>query len=144
MQSGLPRISAGVLTCLLTTDAGGVTAAELAQRLEVSPASVSKSISFLEGQGLVRREPGEGRRERYVADNDAWYGSIVSTARSNAQLAETARQGVAVLGRATPAGERLESIARFMDFISESLMRAAAQARDILHTKVETRSEGPS
>jgi DNA-binding transcriptional regulator GbsR (MarR family) len=144
MQSGLPRISAGVLTCLLTTDAGSVTAAELAQRLEVSPASVSKSISFLEGQGLVRREPGEGRRERYVADNDAWYSSMVSTARSNAQLAETARQGVAVLGRATPAGERLESIARFMDFISESLLRAAAQARDILHTKVETRSEGPS
>jgi DNA-binding transcriptional regulator GbsR (MarR family) len=144
MQSGVPRIGAGVLTCLLTTDAGSVTAAELARRLEVSPASVSKAISFLEGQGLVRREPGEGRRERYMADNDAWYESIVATARSNAQLAETARQGVTVLGRGTPAGERLESIARFMDFISESLVRAAAQAREILHTKPGKPSEDAS
>jgi DNA-binding transcriptional regulator GbsR (MarR family) len=141
MQSGLPRIAAGVLTCLFTTDAGSVTAAELAQRLDVSPASVSKAISFLEGQGLVRREPGEGRRERYVADNDVWYQSIISTAQSNAQMAGTARQGVSVLGHDTPAGERLENIARFMDFVSESLMRAAEQAREVLHTKAETPSD---
>jgi DNA-binding transcriptional regulator GbsR (MarR family) len=144
MQSGVPRIGAGVLTCLLTTDAGSVTAAELAQRLDVSPASVSKAISFLEGQGLVRREPGEGRRERYVADNDVWYQSIIGTAQSNAQLATSARQGVSVLGRGTPAGERLENIARFMDFISESLVRAAEQAREILHTKSGTSSDDPS
>ncbi|GHH65719.1 GbsR/MarR family transcriptional regulator [Promicromonospora soli] len=135
MQSGVPRIGAGVLTCLFTTDAGSVTAAELAQRLDVSPASVSKAVSFLEGQGLVRREPGEGRRERYVADNDVWYQSMISTARSNAQLAETARQGVSVLVHGTPAAVRLENIARFMDFVSESLVRAAEQAREILHTK---------
>jgi hypothetical protein len=49
-----------------------------------------------------------------------------------------------VLGRGTPAGERLESIARFMDFISESLARAAAQAREILHTKPGTPSEDAS
>jgi DNA-binding transcriptional regulator GbsR (MarR family) len=142
MQSGVPRIGAGVLTCLFTTDAGSVTAAELARRLEVSPASVSKAISFLEGQGLVRREPGEGRRERYVADNDVWYQSMISTARSNAQMAETARQGVSVLGRDTPAAERLENIARFMDFVSESLIRAAEQAREILHTKAEVPTDG--
>ena len=135
MQQGLPRIAAGVLTGLFTADAGSLTAAELAQRLEVSPASVSKAISFLEGQGLVRRERGDGRRERYLADNDVWYQSMVASAQSNVALAETARQGVAVLGPDTPAAVRLENIARFMDFVGESITRAAEQAREILHTK---------
>jgi hypothetical protein len=135
MQSGLPRIAAQVLTSLFTTDAGSLTAAELVQRLQVSPASVSKAITFLEQQGLVVRERTEGRRERYLADNDVWYQSMLATARSNAQLAETARQGVGVLGPGTPAAVRLENIARFMEFVAESITRAAEQAREILSAK---------
>ena len=134
MRSGLPKMTARVLTCLTTTDAGSLTASELVQRLQVSPASVSKAITFLEGQGLVRRERDEGRRERYVADNDVWYQSTIASARANDQLAETARQGVVVLGASTPAAARLENIARFLDFISESIVRAAEQAREVLHT----------
>jgi DNA-binding transcriptional regulator GbsR (MarR family) len=140
MASGLPKMTAGVLTCLFTTDAGSLTASELVQRLQVSPASISKAITFLEGQGLVRRERAEGRRERYIADNDVWYQSTIASARSNDQLAETARQGVAILGPHTPAAARLENIARFLDFISESIIRAAEQAREVLHTKPETTS----
>ncbi|MFI9489126.1 helix-turn-helix domain-containing protein [Promicromonospora sp. NPDC052451] len=133
MASGLSRIPAGVLTCLFTTDAGSLTAADLVRRLQVSPASVSKAITYLESQGLVRRERGEGRRERYFADNDVWYQSTLASARSNDQLAATARQGVSVLGAHTPAADRLENIARFLDFISESIVRAAEQARAVLH-----------
>ncbi|KQR17241.1 helix-turn-helix domain-containing protein [Cellulomonas sp. Leaf334] len=134
MQSGLPRIAAGVLTCLYTTDSGSLTAAELAERVEVSPASISKAIALLESQGLVVRERGEGRRERYVADGDVWYQSMIAAARSNAQLAETARQGVSLLGRDSPAGVRLENMARFLDFVGESIVRAAEQARELLST----------
>jgi predicted transcriptional regulator len=137
MQSGLPRIAAGVLTSLYVSDTGSLTAAELVQRLQVSPASVSKAITFLESQGLVVRQRDEGRRERYVADNDVWYQSMVAAARSNAELAETARQGVSILGPDTPAAVRLENIARFMDFVGESIARAAEQAREILVTKSE-------
>lgn len=142
MQQGLPRISAQVLTCLFTTDAGSLTAAELVQRLQVSPASVSKAITFLEHQGLVLRRRDEGRRERYVADNEVWYQSMLASARTNALLAETARQGVGVLGRGTPAGIRLENIARFVDFVAESITRAAEQAREVLHTQPAPGQEG--
>ncbi|MFD0854555.1 MarR family transcriptional regulator, partial [Actinomadura adrarensis] len=45
------------------------------------------------------------------------------------------RQGVGILGPGTPAATRLENIARYMDFVSESLIRAAEQAREILYTK---------
>lgn len=137
MQQGLPRIAAGVLTCLYISDAGSLTAAELVQRLQVSPASISKAIALLETHGLVTRERGEGRRERYVADGEVWYESMAAAARSNAQLAETARQGVGILGRDTPAGVRLENMARFLDFVGESIARAAEQARELLSTPSE-------
>jgi DNA-binding transcriptional regulator GbsR (MarR family) len=135
MQSGLPKMMARVLVCLYTTDTGSLTASELVQRLQVSPASISKAISFLEGQGLARRERDNRRRERYIIDDDVWYQAMQSSARSLAQVVETSRQGVGILGRETPAGARLENIARFLDFVSESTLRAAEQAREILHTK---------
>ncbi|WP_229067555.1 helix-turn-helix domain-containing protein [Actinoplanes sp. DH11] len=135
MQSGLPRMTARVLTCLYTTDEGSLTAAELVQRLQISPASVSKAIAFLESQGLARRYRDERRRERYLVDNDVWYQSMIAAARGHAKLAETARQGVHVLGRDTLAAVRLENIARFIDFVGESMIRASEQAREILNPK---------
>ncbi len=136
MGSGMPKMMSRVMACLTLTDAGSLTAAELVQRLQVSPASVSKAVAFLETQGFVRREREEGRRERYVVDDDVWYESMMASARSIAQVVETARQGVSVLSPDTPAGARLENIARFLDFVSESTARAAEQARAVLHTKV--------
>jgi DNA-binding transcriptional regulator GbsR (MarR family) len=135
MRQGLPKMMSRVLTCLFTTDAGSLTASELVQRVQVSPASISKAVTFLEAQGLIRRERDERRRERYLVDDDVWYQSMIAAARSNAELAETARQGVAVLGPDTPAAARLENIARFVDFVAESIARAADQARDLLSTR---------
>ena len=140
MQSGLPAMTSRVLVSLYTTDSGGLTASELVRRLQVSPASVSKATTFLESQGLIRREREEGRRERYIVDDDVWYQSTISSARSLAQLAATARHGGTVLGPDTPAGARLENIARFIDFVGESFTRAVEQARDILTTKPDAGS----
>jgi len=97
-------------------------------------ASISKAIAFLESQSLVRRERDERRRDRYIVDDELFYQATIASARSNDQLVETARQGVTVLGPHTPAATRLENIARFLDFISESITRAAEQAREVLHT----------
>ncbi|KKD03620.1 helix-turn-helix domain-containing protein [Streptomyces sp. WM6386] len=141
MGSGMPTMMSRVMACITLTDTGSLTAAELVQRLNVSPASVSKAITFLESQGMVRRERDERRRERYVVDDDIWYQSMMASARSTAQIVEIARQGVTVLGPDTPAAIRLENIARFLDFVSESITRAAEQARDILSTKPGTPSD---
>jgi len=140
MASGLPKMMSRVLTCLYTTDAGSLTASELVQHLQVSPASISKAITHLESQGLVRRERDERRRERYIVDDDVWYQAMVASARSTAQLVETARQGVTILGPGTPAAARLESIARFLDFVGENITRSAEQAREVLYTKAEATS----
>ncbi|MEV4824220.1 helix-turn-helix domain-containing protein [Micromonospora sp. NPDC049274] len=142
MASGLNKMPARVLTCLFTTDTGSLTASELAQRLQVSPASISKAIAFLESQSLVRRDRDERRRDRYVVDNELFYQATIASARANDQVVETARQGVAVLGPHTPAGTRLENIARFLDFMSESITRAAEQAREVLHARLEAGPTG--
>ncbi|WP_433266669.1 helix-turn-helix domain-containing protein [Actinosynnema sp. CS-041913] len=142
MQAGTPKMMARVLACLTITDTGRLTAAELGQRLQVSPASISKAITYLESQGLVRRERDERRRERYVVDDDVWYQSMMASARGTAHVVEIARQGVGVLGAGTPAAARMENIARFVDFVSESIARAAEQARAILHTRPEATAGG--
>ncbi|SFP61785.1 MULTISPECIES: GbsR/MarR family transcriptional regulator [Actinomadura] len=134
VESGLPAMMSRILGALYTTDAGSLTASELVQRLQVSPASISKAIAFLESQDLVRRERDGRRRERYFVDDELFFQSIIASARSNDRLVRTARQGAAVLGPGTPAAARLENIARFLDFVTESLLRAAEQAREVLHT----------
>lgn len=138
MQSGTPKMMARVMASLTLSDEGSLTAADLVQRLQVSPASVSKAVAFLESQAMVRRERDERRRERYVVDDDIMYEAMMASARSTAHVAETARQGVGVLGAGTPAATRLENMARFLDFVSESIVRAADQAREVLHTKPGT------
>ncbi|MEV6763509.1 helix-turn-helix domain-containing protein [Streptomyces sp. NPDC051105] len=135
MASGMTTMPARVMASLTLTDTGSLTAAELVEHLKVSPASVSKAIAFLESQGLARREQGEGRRERYIVDDDIWYQSMMASARSTARMVEIARQGVGVLVPGTPAATRLENVARFLDFVSESIARAAEQAREVLHSK---------
>ncbi|WP_433179048.1 helix-turn-helix domain-containing protein [Actinoallomurus sp. CA-150999] len=143
MESGLSnKMMARVLVALYTTDSGSLTASELVQRLQVSPASISKAIAFLESQDLVRRERDEGRRDRYVVDDDLYYQSTIASARALTQQAEIFREGVRVLGPGTPAAVRLENVARFSDFVGESLARAADQAREVLHSNTEATSSG--
>jgi hypothetical protein len=100
----------------------------------VSNFCIVLSSGVVSGQSLVRRERDERRRDRYVVDDELFYQSAMASARAHDQLVETARKGVAILGPDTPAATRLENIARFLDFISESITRAAEQAREVLHS----------
>jgi hypothetical protein len=137
MSSGLPKMMSRVLVCLYATDSGSLSAPELAERLQVSPGSISKTIKLLESQALVRRERDERRRERYVVDDDLWYQSMMASARANARWAEVAREGVGVLGPGTPAAARLENLARFLDFLGERMFSAMDEAREVLSKQTE-------
>ena len=123
-------MTARVLACLYTTDSARLTAAELTRHLGVSPASVSKAIGYLEEQDLIRRErDGRGRAERYVIDDHVWYRAILASARANALMAEAARESAGALGRATPAGARLEDMAFFLHQVGADLLTAAERWR---------------
>ncbi|WP_327418700.1 GbsR/MarR family transcriptional regulator [Streptomyces sp. NBC_01233] len=129
-QQGLPRMMARVLACLLVTDSGTLTAADLVQRLRVSPASVSHAVTFLEQQGMLRRErvPG-GRRARYVIDDEIWLRSTLAALQMNDTLAAASRRATEVLGAATPAGARFESSGEFLLLLNEALHNVMEQWR---------------
>ncbi|GAA3259089.1 hypothetical protein GCM10020216_097870 [Nonomuraea helvata] len=128
VQTGLPPMMAKVLVNLFTSDTGGLTAAELVQRLRVSPASISKAVGYLERLGLVKRER-EGRRERYIVYDDVWYRAWSASARSIQMWAGTAQEGVSVFGAATPAGARLDTTSRFFQLLGRDMAKAAEHRR---------------
>ncbi|MFI7178530.1 MULTISPECIES: GbsR/MarR family transcriptional regulator [Streptomyces] len=130
VATGLPRMTARVLTCLYVTDGGSLTATELTERLQVSPASVSKAVGELEQQELIRRERDPGRRrDRYVIDADAWFRGWMASARQNAMLADFTLRGAQVLGTTTPAGTRMQDMGHFFEHVGRTMIEAAEQWR---------------
>ncbi|WP_436761996.1 MarR family transcriptional regulator [Streptosporangium sp. V21-05] len=136
INTGLSRMTARVLAGLYLTDSGSLTAAELARRLRVSPASISKAVGELERQELIRRERDpRRRRDRYVIDADAWFRGWMASARQNTLLADFARQGAATLGVTSPAGTRLRDIGDFFDHVGHAMLQAAEQWRQAYGAK---------
>ncbi|WP_283136039.1 GbsR/MarR family transcriptional regulator [Rhizohabitans arisaemae] len=127
-EQGMTRMAARVLACLYVTDSGTLTAADLVQRLRVSPASISQNVAFLEQQGLITRErvPG-GRRERYVVDDGLWVRSTLAALHMNDTLAAASRRAAETLGSATPAGARFGVAAEFLLLVSAALGQVMEQ-----------------
>lgn len=124
VDTGIPRTAARVLTCVYVTESGSMTAAELSQRLAVSPASISKAVSMLEAMDLIgrSRDP-RTRREHYVVGVDVWFRAWQTSTRMNFRWADAGREGAALFG-ATPAGERLDLMGRFFERISQDMVEA--------------------
>jgi predicted transcriptional regulator len=122
MEMGVPRMPARVFAALLTTDSGRLTAAELAVRLQVSPAAVSGAVRYLIQIGMARRETEPGsRRHYYRAPNNVWSEVIGIRDRLMSRWTGVLREGVAILGADTPAGERVADSVRFFEFVSSEL-----------------------
>ena len=131
--TGMPRMTARVLACLLTADTAGLTSADLVGLLQVSPASVSKSIGSLEDMDLVVRQPDPGaRRERYVIDDDVWLRAWQTDTGAHGTVAAAAERGVALFGADTIAGARLARMGRFFGGLNE-LMSASTVAQPVVH-----------
>ncbi|MEU6269416.1 helix-turn-helix domain-containing protein [Saccharopolyspora shandongensis] len=133
VASGLTRMSSRVLACLCTTHSGGLTAADLVQRLQVSPASISKAVAELEAMNLIGRERDQRRRrDRYIVDKEIWYRSLLASARFNTNIAEVARQNAEALGRSTPAGARMDAMSEFFEQVGRETVAVAQRYRHIL------------
>jgi predicted transcriptional regulator len=121
-ESGVPRMPARVFVTLLATDSGALTAAELAERLQVSPAAVSGAVRYLIQVDLITRERDPGsRRDRYRVFDDAWYEATVRRERLLLRWEDSAREGVAALGPDTPAGSRMVETVAFFEFLRREM-----------------------
>jgi DNA-binding transcriptional regulator GbsR (MarR family) len=128
--AGIPRMPARVFVALLSEDDGHLSAAELARRLQISPAAVSGAVRYLMQVHLVRREREPGsRRDRYVVSDHSWYEASMSRQAMLEQWSRTLAEGVAALDPHTPAGERMRETFEFIEFLRGELPTMLARWR---------------
>jgi DNA-binding transcriptional regulator GbsR (MarR family) len=121
-QAGFPRTPARIFVALLTADSSKLTAAELAELLQASPASVSGGVRYLIQVGLVvaEGEPGS-RRQHYRMSVDVWQDIVRLRDRQFSRWAAELREGVEMLGADSPAGTRMADTVRYFEFISAEM-----------------------
>ncbi|MDA0180865.1 MarR family transcriptional regulator [Solirubrobacter phytolaccae] len=131
VEGGMPRMPARVFTALLASDGGRLTAAELADKLQVSPAAVSGAVRYLVQTQLVEREREPGsRRDVYRLGDDPWYEAIYRREALITRWERALSDGVAAVGEDTPAGHRLQDSASFFAFLGDELPGLLARWRE--------------
>ncbi len=120
---GLPRMASRVLFVMMSADEQALTAGQLAERLDVSPAAISGAVRYLIQINMVAREPVPGsRRDRYRLVDDSWYEVTLEKMTLIKTLADFADQGVAAAGGPrTPAGARLANMRDFYVFVQDEM-----------------------
>ncbi|WP_435056513.1 helix-turn-helix domain-containing protein [Streptomyces noursei] len=134
IQTGVPAMMAKILMCLFTSDTGTAGTPDLVARLQISPASVSKAVGWLEQRGLVRREQ-DGRRQRYVIDDHPGYRAWQASTQAMARWADLTHQGAELYGGATPAGARLRTTSQFFHHLTRDMAQAAEHWRQTLSAR---------
>ena len=119
IAAGIPAMAARVLAALHVTDSGRLSAAELGQMLQISPAAVSGAVRYLAGIGLVHKErvPGS-RRDYYRMPANVWEEVVRLQSQVLFRWAKMLAEGIDVVGPDTPAGERMAQYAAFFDFLN--------------------------
>nr|WP_241778066.1 MarR family transcriptional regulator [Streptomyces sp. CT34] len=122
VDAGMQRMPARIFACLLASDTGVLTSAELGERLQVSPAAVSGAIRYLSQVGMVsrEREPGS-RRDRYRVHSDQWYEALTRRDSVLVRWEHTLREGVESLGEDSDAGRRIAETLAFIEFLQDEL-----------------------
>jgi hypothetical protein len=129
-EAGVPRMPARVFVALLATDSGRLTAAQLAEVLQVSPAAISGAMRYLIQVNLAsrQREPGS-RRDMYRVHDDVWYEASLHRDQMLVRWDSSLLEGIEVLGAGTPAGRRLAESRAYVEFLMEELPALVAKWR---------------
>ncbi len=128
--AGMARMPARVMMALVGSPDEGYTAAELAERLGVSPAAVSGAVRYLTTMRFIQRltRPGD-RRDRYDLTDDAWAGMITSNAPLYATLASSIDRIADENAEAPLSVRRAREIADFLRYLAERMPQLAAEWR---------------
>ncbi len=120
--TGFPRTPARIFVALLTADSSSMTAAELAEVLQASPASVSGGARYLVQVGLIVAEGEAGsRRQHYRMPDTVWQDIVGLRERQFARWSADLREGVEVLGADSPAGVRMAQTVRYFEFVTAEM-----------------------
>lgn len=117
-NAGMQRMASRAFAALLSSDSGTLTAREIGDLLDVSPAAVSGAIKYLEQAKLVRRSRLAGERvDRFVLGDDNWY--TVMTTRNDIfdELNRALERGLESLPATSGARERLAETRDFFAYL---------------------------
>jgi DNA-binding transcriptional regulator GbsR (MarR family) len=118
---GFPRMPGRVLFALMTADEPGLTASELGERIEASPAAISGAVRYLNQVGLTTREAVPGsRRDVYRLRDDAWYQAAFAKVSFYGVIDTAATDAITALGgEHTVSGARVAEMRDFFDFMRD-------------------------
>ena len=120
--AGMPRMPARVMMALVGSPDEGYSAADLAERLGVSPAAVSGAVRYLESMRMVHRlsRPGE-RIARFDLIDDGWRSMVISQSPMYGRLADDI-DAIADDNADAPASvERARDIAGFLRYLEKRM-----------------------
>jgi len=121
-QAGFPRTPARIFVALLTADSSSLTAAELGDLLQASPASISGGARYLLQVGLITAEGEPGsRRQHYRMSVSVWQDIVGLRDRQFTRWASEPEQGIQILGPESPAGQRMAQTVQYFEFISAEM-----------------------
>jgi predicted transcriptional regulator len=117
-ETGWPRMSARAFAAILASEHGRLTAAELADRLQASPAAISGAVRYLLQLRLASRERDPGsRRDVYVVQDDFWFETMMAQDGGLVRWEEILTQMLQATGSGTESDRRIRATLGFVHFI---------------------------
>jgi DNA-binding transcriptional regulator GbsR (MarR family) len=116
-------MSARVFAAILASEKGRMTAAELSDQLQASPAAISGAVRYLLQLRLAsrEREPGS-RRDIYVVQDNFWFETMMRQDRALIRWEEILQQMLTVSGEGTEADKRIRGTLSFLEFIQDEVV----------------------
>jgi DNA-binding transcriptional regulator GbsR (MarR family) len=131
-QLGFPRMPARVFTLALTAPEDALTARELADRLQVSPAAISGGVRYLAQLGLVRRTRRTGERvDRFGLGDEVWAPVFEAELGAYTPLMEACARALARGDLSARGAERVTETREFLEFMSEEMERLLIRWRQL-------------
>jgi DNA-binding transcriptional regulator GbsR (MarR family) len=125
-DAGLARLPSRVFSALVVDDDGRMTAAELAERLQVSPAAISGAVKYLAQIGFLHRERERGsRRDVYAVDDDAWHQAIMRRDQTYRPMLNALDDALEGLDAGTSPHHRLAIMREFLSFVNDEMVGIA-------------------
>ena len=126
---GLPPITGRILGWLLICDPVEQSAAEIADAIKASRASLTSSMRMLTVGGLVQRRTRRGERTTYFRiDDDAWQRIIAQRIAAMTSLRDIFAGAEAFVGHDGERAARVRAARAFFDWLSKCLTAARPPA----------------
>jgi DNA-binding transcriptional ArsR family regulator len=132
-DAGMPRMAARVFARLMVEDSGEMTAGEIAQHLQVSPAAVSGAVRYLVQVKMVERhrQPGSRSDHYRLAGGDVWTDILAHRLSIMAGWEEAMATGADLVGPDSTAGRRLRENEAFFAFVRREVPEMLARWRKV-------------